>query len=320
MAFRGGVGGVGASLSGRASRVSELVRFAVREAEGSQGRAPRFRSRKDNRQSVRLIRNGFSIRGSRKLYVAKVGELKVAWLRELPSEPSSVSIIKDAAGRYFASFVVETTDVPLRECDAEVGIDLGLAAFAVLSDGKVIESPRFFPRAERNLRKAQHEPGESPNQGCESSREGGRSPQRVGAHAVHDTDSRESSGVCRGFVCRGLVRTRLAKSVHVAGWGMFTRLSEEKAARYGRHFSKVDRWFPSSQMCSVCGRVDGKKSLSVREWTCLCGAVHDRDLNAARNILAAGRAERRNACGETVGLPVWWGARLDETGTHRGGV
>ncbi|TCN57079.1 hypothetical protein EV641_102223 [Rhodococcus sp. SMB37] len=203
MAFRGGVGGVGASLSGRASRVSELVRFAVREAEGSQGRAPRFRSRKDNRQSVRLIRNGFSIRGSRKLYVAKVGELKVAWLRELPSEPSSVSIIKDAAGRYFASFVVETTDVPLPECDAEVGIDLGLAAFAVLSDGKVIESPRFFPRAERNLRKAQHEPGESPNQGCESSREGGRSPQRVGAHAVHDTDSRESSGVCRGFVCRG---------------------------------------------------------------------------------------------------------------------
>nr|WP_241996832.1 transposase [Rhodococcus sp. SMB37] len=146
-------------------------------------------------------------------------------------------------------------------------------------------------------------------------------PRSEWAHMQSMTLIRENRAVYVEDLCvAGLVRTRLAKSVHVAGWGMFTRLSEEKAARYGRHFSKVDRWFPSSPMCSVCGRVDGKKSLSVREWTCLCGAVHDRDLNAARNILAAGRAERRNACGETASLPAWWGARLDETGTHRGGV
>ncbi len=117
--------------------------------------APRFRSRKDNRQAIRLTRHGFSIRANRKLYVAKVGDVKVAWSRDLPSEPSSVTIIKDAAGRYFASFVVETSDDPLPECDAEVGIDLGLATFAVLSDGKVIESPKFFRRAERRLKKAQ---------------------------------------------------------------------------------------------------------------------------------------------------------------------
>ncbi|WP_346764557.1 RNA-guided endonuclease TnpB family protein [Rhodococcus sp. HNM0569] len=99
----------------------------------------------------------------------------------------------------------------------------------------------------------------------------------------------------------GLVRTRLAKSVHDAGWGMFTAMLEEKAARYGRTFVKVDRWFPSSQTCSACGVVDGPKPLSIREWTCAaCGAVHDRDLNAAINILAAGRAERLNACGGTV--------------------
>ncbi|MEV5834483.1 RNA-guided endonuclease TnpB family protein [Nocardia sp. NPDC052112] len=96
----------------------------------------------------------------------------------------------------------------------------------------------------------------------------------------------------------GLARTRLAKSVHDAGWGVFTRMLEEKANRYGRTFGKVNRWFPSSQMCSVCA----PKPLSVRQWTCTCGTTHDRDLNAAINILAAGRAERSNACGGTVSL------------------
>ncbi|MCK0093241.1 transposase [Rhodococcus sp. F64268] len=277
--------------------------------------APRFRSRKDNRQTIRLTRNGFSIRDNRKLYIAKVGEVKVAWSRELPSEPSSVSIIKDAAGRYFASFVVETTDEPLPECDTEVGIDLGLAAFAVLSDGKVIESPRFFRRAERRLRRAQ----QSLSRKEKGSKNSAKARIRVAkAHAEvsdarrdwahkHSTAIvRENQAVFVEDLCvKGVARTRLAKSVHDAGWGMFTRMLEEKAARYGRVFVKVDRWFPSSQLCSACGRVDGPKPLSVRVWTCQgCGVVHDRDVNAARNILAAGRAERRNACGETVSLPA----------------
>src|SRR5699024_10654629 len=98
----------------------------------------------------------------------------------------------------------------------------------------------------------------------------------------------------------GLARTNLGKSVHDAAWGMFLRMLEDKAQRYGRVVHKVDRFCPSSQTCSECGRVDGKKPLNVRIWSCRCGAVHDRDLNAAMNILAAGRAERRNACGETV--------------------
>ncbi|WP_240945268.1 transposase [Rhodococcus sp. HNM0569] len=116
---------------------------------------PRFKSRKDNRQAIRLTRNGFSIRRNRKLYIAKIGELKVAWSRDLPSVPSSVTIIKDSAGRSFASFVVEVDQAPLAEVDVEVGIDLGLATFAVFSDGRVVESPRFLRRAERTLRKAQ---------------------------------------------------------------------------------------------------------------------------------------------------------------------
>ncbi|MGN5240039.1 RNA-guided endonuclease InsQ/TnpB family protein [Rhodococcus sp. SJ-3] len=244
-----------------------------------------------------------------------MGELKVAWSRELPSEPSSVSIIKDAAGRYFVSFVVETTDEPLSECDTEVGIDLGLATFAVLSDGKVIESPRFFRRAERRLRRAQQNlsrKDKGSKNRAKARLEVVRAHARVAdarsewAHKHSTAIIRENQAVFVEDLCvKGVARTRLAKSVHDAGWGMFTRMLEEKAARYGRVLVKVDRWFPSSQLCSACGRVDGSKPLSVREWTCRgCGVVHDRDVNAARNILAAGRAEGRNACGEMVSLPV----------------
>ena len=273
--------------------------------------APRFRSRKDNRQAIRLTRNGFTLRPNRKLYVAKVGELKVAWSRDLPSVPSSVTIIKDSAGRYFASFVVEVDQQPLPEVDAEVGIDLGLTTFAVFSDGRVVESPRFLRRAERTLRKAQQ------NLSRKEKGSNNRAKARLRVAKAHAkvADSRrnfahqQSTAIIRDsqavyvedLAVSGLARTRLAKSVHDAGWGMFIRMLEEKAARYGRAFVKVDRWFPSSQLCSACGVVDGPKPLSIREWTCAaCGAVHDRDLNAAINILAAGRAERRNACGGTV--------------------
>ena len=274
--------------------------------------APRFRSRKDNRHTIRLTRNGFSLRGNRKLYIAKVGELKVAWSRDLPSAPSSVTIIRDAAGRYFASFVVDITNTPLPECDTEVGIDLGLTTFAVLSDGKVIASPKFFRRAERKLRKAQQALSRK-DKGSKN-----RAKQRIKvarAHAKvrdarHDWIHKHTTAIIRenqavfveDLCVRGLARTRLAKSVHDAGWGIFLRLLEEKADRYGRHFGKVDRFFPSSQLCSECGAVDGPKPLSVRQWTCRCGAVHDRDFNAAENIHAAGRAEWLNAYGEPVSL------------------
>ncbi|WP_063035822.1 RNA-guided endonuclease InsQ/TnpB family protein [Nocardia grenadensis] len=234
--------------------------------KGAKLTPPRFRSRRDNRQAIRFTRNGFSLRSNRRLYVAEVDELALRWSRELPSDPSSVTIVKDASGRYFASFVVQTDDSPLPPVQAEVGIDLGLSTFAVLSDGKTIASPRFLRQAERRLRKAQQ-----------------------------DLSRKE-----KGSKSRAKARTRLAKSVHDAGWGMFTRMLEEKAHRNGRTFGKVDRFFPSTRMCSVCGAMGGKKPLHVRVWTCACGAVPDRDVNAAIIILAAGRAERLNACGGTV--------------------
>lgn len=276
--------------------------------------APKFRSRKGNRQSIRFTRNGFSLRPNGKLYAAKIGELKVAWSRELPSEPSSVTIVKDSANRYFASFVVQLDDAPLPQADSEVGIDLGLNTFAVLSNGKTITSPKFFRRAERKLRKAQQALSRK-NKGSNNRAKARirvakahakvRDSRRDWAHKHSTQIIRENQAVYVEDLCvTGLARTRLAKSVHDAGWAIFTRMLEEKATRYGRTFVKVDRFFPSSQLCSECGAVDGKKALNVREWTCRCGAVHDRDLNAAKNILVAGRAKSLNACGGPVSLPA----------------
>ncbi|MFD3508105.1 RNA-guided endonuclease InsQ/TnpB family protein [Nocardia sp. NPDC058666] len=286
---------------------------ATGKRKGARVGRPRFRSRKDNRQAIRFTKNSrFAVTTGGKLRLPKIGELAVRWSRVLPCDPSSVSIIKDAAGRYVASFVVRVDDQPLPPVESEVGIDLGLTTFAVMSSGKTIENPRFLRRAERKLRKVQ--------QGLSRKEKGSKNRLKARmkvarAHArVADTRKdwahkhstqiiRENQAVyVEGLSVKGLARTRLAKSVHDAGWGMFTRMLEEKASRYGRTVVKVDRWFPSTRMCSVCGVLGEKKPLHVRIWKCGCGAVHDRDLNAAMNILAAGRAESRNACGGVVSL------------------
>lgn len=278
--------------------------------------SPRFQSRKDTRQSIRLTRNGFGVRANQKLYIAKVGELKVAWSRDLPSVPSSVTIIKDSAGRYFASFVVDIDQQPLPVVGAEVGIDLGLTTFAVCSDGTVIASPKFFRQAERRLRKAQQNLSrkeKGSNNRAKAKIKVSRAHARV-ADARKDWAHKNSTHLIRenqaiyveDLNVSGLIRNRrLSKSISDAGWAMFTTMLEEKATRYGRTFAKVSRFYPSSQICSECGVLDGKKSLSIREWTCkACGAVLDRDLNAATNIHAAGRAEWLNACGGAVSLPA----------------
>ncbi|WP_426635712.1 RNA-guided endonuclease InsQ/TnpB family protein [Planosporangium sp. 12N6] len=195
------------------------------------------------------------------------------WSRQLPAEPSSVTIIRHAAGRYFASFVLQTADEPLPELDTEVGIDLGLTHFAVLSDGtKAARAPAKVADTRRDWQ-----------------------------HKLSTTIIRDNQAVYVEDLCViGLGRTRLAKSVHDAGWASFVGMVEYKAARHGRNFRKIDRFAPTSQTCSVCGWVDGPKPLNVRIWTCPCGAVHDRNVNAAINVLAAGRAESLNACGVQV--------------------
>ncbi|MEU7909506.1 RNA-guided endonuclease InsQ/TnpB family protein [Microbispora bryophytorum] len=272
---------------------------------------PRFRSKKDNRQAIRFTRNArFSVTPGGKLRLPKIGDVPVRWSRTLPSEPSSVTVIKDAAGRYFASFVAETADEPLPATAAEVGIDLGLTHHAVLSDGRKIDNPRFLRRAERRLKKAQ----QALSRKAKGSANRKKAVARVARAHARVTDARRdfahklSTRIIRDnqavmvedLSVKGLARTKLAKSVHDAGWSQFVSMLEYKAARYGRHFAKIDRWFPSSTMCSACGAIQPSMPLAVRSWTCPCGAVHDRDVNAAINILAAGRADRLNACGGTV--------------------
>ena len=300
----------------------------VGKRKGPRMAAPRFKSRKDSRQAIRLTRNGFSIRPNGRLYMAKVGEIEVRWSRDLPSEPSSVTIVKDAAGRYFASFVVETVDEPLPVADTEIGIDLGLAHFAVLSDGRKIDNPRFLRRAEKKLRKAQKalsRKAKGSKNREKAKLKVARAHARVAdarrdwAHKLSTSIIRENQAVyVEDLAVSGLGRTRLAKSVHDAGWSQFVAMLEYKAARYGRVFARVGRFEPTSQVCSACGVLDGPKPLHVRTWTCQhCGTVHDRDLNAAKNILAAGRAERLNACGAGV-RPGLVPAAGGEAGTHRG--
>jgi putative transposase len=285
---------------------------------------PVFR-RKHQRQSIRLTRNGFALHGQR-LYVAKVGDIRVEWSRDLPSVPSSVTVIKEADGRYYASFVVERQATPLPGCGREIGIDLGLASLAVTSDGDVIANPRFLRAKERKLARAQR--------GLSRTRKGSanraRARHRVAvlhrtvrqtrldhAHKFAFRLARDNQAVYAEDLCvSGLARTRLARSVHDAGWSQLLRLIEDKAAQYGRTFARIGRFEPTSQVCSACGVKDGPKPLQVRAWTCgACGTVHDRDVNAAKNILAAGRADNKNACEAGVRpRPVAAGA---ETGTHR---
>lgn len=294
--------------------------------------APRFRSRRDNRQAVRFTKNArFSVTAGGKLRLPKIGDVEVRWSRGLPSAPSSVTVVLDAAGRYHASFVVDVDTAPLPKVDAEIGIDLGLASFAVCSNGKVIDNPRYLRNAERRLKRAQQALSRK-KKGSKNRAKArvkvARAHARVAdarkdfLHKASTTIIRENQAVyVEDLAVKGLARTKLAKSVHDAGWGMFLAMLEEKAARYGRAFTRVDRWFPSSQLCSVCGFRDGPKPLQVREWTCPeCGTRHDRDVNAARNILtegrktAAGRAV--SACGGDV-RPGSGPADPSEAGTHR---
>jgi putative transposase len=289
--------------------------------------APRFRSRKDNRQAIRFTRNSrFRVLDNGRLRLPKVGDLVVRWSRALPSEPSSVAIVKDAAGRYFASFVVQTPqDERLPPADCEVGIDLGLTHFAALSDGTKIAAPKFLRRAARKLKRLQQDLSRR-QQGSNNRRKAvvkvARAHVRV-ADARRDWQHKLSTRIIRDnqavyvedLCVVGLGRTSLAKSVHDAGWASFTGMLEYKAARCGRTFGRVDRFFPSTRMCSGCGKINEKMGLDVRVWGCLCGAVHDRDVNAAINVLAAGQADNSNDRGARV-IPGHVPAPCREAVTH----
>ncbi|MFI6280575.1 RNA-guided endonuclease InsQ/TnpB family protein [Streptomyces sp. NPDC050988] len=302
------------------------------ERKGPGVGAPRFRSRKDARQAIRFTANArWKITEKGWLLLPKIGEVRVKWSRVLPAVPSSVTVILDSAGRYFASFVIDTGpdngrarwDGP--DPDSAIGIDLGLTHFAVLSDGTRIDSPRFLRRAEKKLKRVQRELSRR-QKGSKNRAKGRLKVARAHAsvadarkefhHQLSTRLIRENQAVAvEDLAVSGLARTRLAKSVHDAGWSQFVSMLAYKAERYGRTFIRVGRFEPTSQVCSACGHRGGPKPLDVREWTCpACGILHDRDVNAAKNVKrAAGLAA--SACGAPVGPePVL--AQREETGSH----
>jgi putative transposase len=292
--------------------------------------APRFKSRKDARQSIRFTANArWHVTDNGRLNLPKIGAVKVKWSRILPATPTSVTVIKDAAGRFFASFVIDTDPAAdaarMPDTGQTVGIDLGLTHFAVLSDGTKIDSPRFLRRAEKKLKKTQKELSRK-QKGSNN-----RAKARLNVACAHTevADARrefhhqlstklicENQGIAvEDLSVAGLARTKLGKSVHDAGWSSFINMLQYKAERYGRTLVKIGRFEPTSQTCSTCGVQDGPKPLNVREWTCAaCGTVHDRDHNAAINIkTAAGLAV--SACGAPI-RPEPVLAQREETGSH----
>lgn len=293
---------------------------------------PRFRSRKDNRQSIRLTRNGFKVT-ARGVRVAKVGDIRLEWSRDLPSVPSSVTVIREADGRFYASFVVKVADTPLPTITGDVGVDLGLDRLAVTSDGVIIDNPRHLRRKARKLARAQRSLARC-RRGSNNRR---KAVRRVAVihrkvrearldqhHKLALRLVRDNQAVyVEDLAVSGLVRTKLARSAHDAGWATLVRLLQQKASRHHRQVVKVGRWFPSSQLCSECGHNSGPKPLNIRSWTCDgCETEHDRDLNAARNILAEGRkvaaglADTENACRDDVS-PRLAPAVAVEAGTRR---
>jgi IS605 OrfB family transposase len=268
---------------------------------------PRFK-RRSNTQSIRFTRNArFAVLGNGRLRLPKIGDLKIAWSRELPSAPSSVTVITTPTGRYYAGFVVTVDDdadalEPIDDPEAETGIDLGLKSFAVLRGGKAIESPTFFRKMERKLKKAQRALSRK-QKGSQN-----RAKARLKVAKIHQrtrakrddwlnkqvaTLVRENQALyVEDLNVKGLSRGRAAKSINDAALGMFLNRLESKAARAGRAFARVDWYFPSTRLCSACGALTGPKGLeglSVRRWVCGCGAKHDRDANAEINLRREGK-------------------------------
>ncbi|MFI6704783.1 RNA-guided endonuclease InsQ/TnpB family protein, partial [Streptomyces sp. NPDC050509] len=220
--------------------------------------APRFKSKRDNRQAVRFTANArWKVATGGDLSLPKIGDVRVKWSRTLPSVPSTVTVAKDAAGRYFCSFVIESgTDEALPGTTGRVGIDLGLTHFAILSDGTKIDSPRFLRRAEKKLKREQRSLSRKAKGSSNRTKarvKVARAHARVADarrefhHQLSTKIIRENQAVAvEGLAVRGLARTRMAKSVHDAGWSAFVGMLEYKAARYGRTLVRIGRFEPTS--------------------------------------------------------------------------
>ena len=259
---------------------------------------PKFKKRSHS-QSARFTGQYFKVK-QHSTYISKVGNLKTVWSRPLPSEPSSVTVIKDASGRYFLSFVVEIEPDLIPAQHSSVGIDLGVSTFATLSTGEKIGAPKPLNRNLRRLRTKQRKLARKQKG---SKRQERQRQQVAKTHArIKDIRTDFLHKLSTRLICEnqaiaiedlnvsGMLKNRkLSKAISDLGWYQFRTLLQGKATKYGREIQVISRWEPSSQTCSNCGKKGGKKHLSIRAWECLnCGSWLDRDWNAAKNIKAVG--------------------------------
>ncbi|MFE9926663.1 RNA-guided endonuclease InsQ/TnpB family protein [Streptomyces sp. NPDC005774] len=280
---------------------------------GKRSQYPRFKSRKKSRRSAEYTTSGFRFREG-KLTLAKMAEpLDLVWSRPLPegATPSTVTVSQDAAGRWFVSMLCEDPTVkPLPAADTAVGVDVGLEHLLTLSTGEKITNPRHERRDRTRLAKAQRALAKKAR-GDGVNRRKARirvakiyaritDRRRDGLHKLTTRLVRENQTiVIEDLTVRNMVKNHmLARAISDASWSEFRSMLEYKATWYGREVIAVDRFFPSSKLCSACGTLRKKMPLHVRTWTCDCGTTHDRDVNAAKNLLAAGLAV--SVCGAGV--------------------
>jgi len=270
------------------------------------GRAkyPNFK-KKRNGGSAEFTRSAFKWKDGQ-LWLAKCREpLPIRWSRTLPEncEPSTVTVRLDASGRWFVSLLVEDHRVKtLPQLDKAIGIDAGVTSLIATSNGEKIANPKHFKRLKRKLRQAQ----KALSRKVKGSNNREKARQQVARIHAQIADARKDflhklttrlvrenqTIVVEDLAVKNMMKNhKLAQAIADASWSELVRQLEYKCQWYGRLLVKIDRWFPSSKRCGHCGHVVDKLPLNVREWNCPeCGTHHDRDINAANNILAAGLA------------------------------
>jgi putative transposase len=278
-----------------------------------EGRAdyPTFK-KKRNQQAATYASNAFTWNGHALTLAKMDAPLAITWHRPLPDgcKPRSVTVTKDEADRYFVSILVEEDIKPLEVTPKMVGLDLGLKSMVITSDGHTYGNPKFFAKEEKKLAKAQRRHAQK-KKGSKNRAKARLKVARLHKkiadrrrdyqHKLSTRIIRENQVVCvESLHVKHMVKNHcLAKAISDVGWSEFVRQLAYKAVWYGRTLVKIDKWYPSSKRCFDCGHMLDSLPLDVRSWACpACGVVHDRDINAAKNILAAGLAVA--ACGEAV--------------------
>lgn len=261
-------------------------------------RFPNFKAR-DNRQSCEFTKKAFSYKNGR-LSLSKVGMLNIVWTLALQSEPTTVTVIKEVSGKYFITLTLLEADNQLPATTASVGIDMGIETFATLSDGRKFKAPAKIRKLRKKLAALQRQHSRKVK-GSKRREKARLKVARLHEHIAsvrNDFLQKLSTSIVRenqtialeDLNTKGMMRNRkLARAIGEQGWRQFRDMLEYKCEWGNRQLEIVSRWLPSSKACSCCGE---KTTLTLkdRSWTCACGANHDRDINAAQNILTAGLA------------------------------